>query len=103
MAAIIVRMDDLRRIKIPKEIIDSIGGATEGTQFEIECFSSGGFLVQKVVNTENIYNDIIYLKNHINSPDVSAEFNYDNINKINEKLDEIKNIVYMENYKKKEQ
>ena len=45
MAAIIVRMDDLRRIKIPKEIIDSIGGATEGTQFEIECFSSGGFLV----------------------------------------------------------
>ena len=97
MAAIIRRIDELGRIAIPREIREQMG-ITEGTQFEIVQTGNFSISLLQVSNKNNFLHNIISLKNYLNYGDIKKEISPESIDKIDEKLDEIKNIIFIGDY-----
>ena len=97
MAAIIRRIDDLGRIVIPREIREQMG-ITEGMQFEIVQTGNFSISLLQVSNKNNFLNNIISLKNYLNYGDMKKEISPESIDKIDEKLNEIKNIIFIGDY-----
>lgn len=97
MSGIITCIDELGRIAIPKEIRGQMG-ITEGTQFEIVQTGNFSISLLQVSNKHNFFNNVVSLKNYLNYGDTKKEISPESIDKIDEKLDEIKNIIYMDDY-----
>lgn len=89
------RIDDLGRIVIPKSIRGQIGGAPEGTKFKMNVIGDN-IIIGKVKDTENFIRDIHTLKYTLIISDIREEISKDAVDKINNKLDEILDIIKSE-------
>ena len=89
------RIDDLGRIVIPKNIRKQIGGASEGTKFKMNVVGDN-IIIGKVKDTENFIKDIHTLKYTLIISDIREEISKDAVDKINNKLDEILDIIKSE-------
>ena len=89
------RIDNLGRIVIPKNIRKQIGGASEGTKFKLTVVGDN-IIIGKVKDTENFIRDIHTLKYTLIISDMREEISKDAVDKINNKLDEILDIIKSE-------
>lgn len=89
------RIDDLGRIVIPKSIRGQIGGAPEGTKFKMNVIGDN-IIIGKVKDTENFIRDIHTLKYTLIISDIREEISKYAVDKINNKLDEILDIIKSE-------
>ena len=89
------RIDDLGRIVIPKSIRGQIGGASEGTKFKMNVIGDN-IIIGKVKDTENFIRDIHTLKYTLIISDIREEISKYAVDKINNKLDEILDIIKSE-------
>lgn len=89
------RIDNLGRIVIPKSIREQIGGASEGTKFKMNVIGDN-IIIGKVKDTENFIKDIHTLKYTLIISDMCEEISKDAVDKINNKLNEIIDIIKTE-------
>lgn len=68
------RIDDLRRIVIPREIREFIM-AHEGIAFDINVIGKDSVLTTKVKEKEKLKDNIVYIKRHLKDPDIKKEIN----------------------------
>lgn len=78
------RIDDLKRIMIPREIRELIM-AHEGIAFDINVIGKDSVPIAKVKEKEKLEDNIVYIKRHLKDPDIKKE--------INSKLDDICKII----------